>query len=266
MLITLSTPPVGFGRLFMKRILFVLLAVLVVAVSCSDFAGSDNLASVKFGRLEAKGDSTVAGELAAVNNLYWKYKATKADTGSTVGQTDFKALGSGKGVDYQIGGMAPGAWKFQIEGYLESSYTNKIYSSAEATATLVGGQTATVPFTVEIVDGSKGNLKTVKPASVMGTSNYTVTCTGVYQGTGTVSNITPATDGSIVGNIKQGLWKLTYSFKDNANNNLGSCDVTALILNGATTTVTLSYDGQTASFKAGTVTTPTISDWTKNRT
>lgn len=253
----------------MRKVVFTLFTVfLILAVSCSEFSGGSESASVRFGRLVAK--DTVSGEVAKVDTLYWMYKATKADEGITYGQTagtegadadGYKAVSSEAGLKHEISGFAPGEWTFQLRGYLEAEHTNLIYQSDSVEASLKKNAVQSVNFSVEIVDGSKGNLKTVKPETVLGSSEYTVTCVGVYQGEGTVANITPATDGSVVENIKQGLWKLTYSFTDKGNNDIGSCEVDALILNGATTTVTLTYNGETASFKAGTVTMPTVNNW-----
>ena len=240
----------------MKKILFVMIAVLLVAVSCSNF-DSESTASVKFGRLEAK--STVSGEVAKVENLYWKYKATKADTGIKLGETDFTPITTdgSKGLGGEISGFAPGKWTFQLQGYetksSDGTYADLIYQSEESEEkTLAVGQTTDVSFNVDIQEGNKGKLKTVKPDKVVfgGVSyDYTVTCSGVYKDDSSIT-LTPSTDGTVTDNIKQGLWALTYSFKDTASNDLGSVTVTALIMNGATTTVTLTYDAQTGSFKA----------------
>lgn len=194
------------------------------------------------------------------------YKATKTDGGATQGQTDWAVLGESKGTDYTVTNLAPGAWKFQLRGYLESSHTNLVYESTETSASLEGGKVSVISFTVGLVDGANGSLVINKPALILGSTAFQMTCTGVYQGTKTVTNLSSTTNGPgsvTLTNVQQGLWKLTFAFVDPAiNESLGECEVTALVLNGGTTTVTLTYEAETGFIQAN-VATPTISDWTR---
>jgi hypothetical protein len=249
----------------MRKILFVLIAVLLI-VSCSNYDDSVSVCSVKLGRLVAKDTSSVSGTVADPAALFWRYTAVKTDLGSTTGQqTSEVAIQATAGYEgVVLAGFAPGDWTLKIYGYLNNGYAAEdlIYVGT-CEARLTYGKTHEIPFNVEVQDGSRGTLKTVFPTTVLESAEFTVSCKGVYQGTDkVVGNITSPNPTEKT--IKQGLWELTYSFYDKATtpNYLGGCTVQALVLNGATTTVTLVYETNTGSFKAN-VTTPSISDWTK---
>ena len=242
----------------MKKLILALLVICLLA-SCTDFNSEDlesqGTASIRFGRIVAK-SASVSGSVADSSDLYWTYKATKADTGINAGNTngEFVAVSTEKGLNTTISGFAPGKWTFEIRGYVSNDYqaANLIYSSDPTTATLVRNTITNVAFTVGVTDGSKGKIETQKPATVkignVMSSEYTVTCTGEYQGTDGTYSI-EETSNTTITNVKQGIWKLTYNFKDKAEkpNDLGSCSVTALVMNGATTKITLTYDDSTAS-------------------
>ena len=242
----------------MKKLILALLVICLLA-SCTDFNSEDlesqGTASIRFGRIVAK-SASVSGSVADSSDLYWTYKATKADTGINAGNTggEFVAVSTEKGLSTTISGFAPGQWTFEIRGYVSNDYqsANLIYSSDPTTATLTRNTITNVAFTVGVTDGSKGKIETQKPATVkigdVMSSEYTVTCTGEYQGTDGTYSI-PATENTTIVDVKQGIWKLTYNFKDKAEtpNDLGSCSVTALVMNGATTKITLTYDDSTAS-------------------
>ena len=242
----------------MKKLILALLVICLLA-SCTDFNSEDlesqGTASIRFGRIVAK-SASVSGSVADSSDLYWTYKATKADAGINAGNTggEFVAVSSEKGLNTTISGFAPGQWTFEIRGYVSNDYqsANLIYSSDPTTATLTRNTITNVAFTVGVTDGSKGKIETQKPATVkvgdVMSSEYTVTCTGEYQGTDGTYSI-PATDNTTIVDVKQGIWKLTYNFKDKATtpNDLGSCTVTALVMNGATTKITLTYDDSTAA-------------------
>ena len=125
----------------MKKIFFVLLAVLLVAVSCSDY-NVDDTASVIFGRLEAKGGSgTVAGSVADAENLYWYYTADRTDAGPATGKTteetpimnSVEHEGNAKEdsisagfANKRLSGFAPGTWTFTIYGYINEKADNNL--------------------------------------------------------------------------------------------------------------------------------------------
>ena len=244
----------------MKKLILALLVICLLA-SCTDFNSEDlesqGTASIRFGRIVAK-SASVSGSVADSSDLYWTYKATKADTGINAGNTngEFVAVSTEKGLSTTISGFAPGQWTFEIRGYVSNDYqaANLIYSSDPTTATLVRNTITNVAFTVGVTDGSKGKIETQKPATVkignVMSSEYTVTCTGEYQGTDGTYSI-EATQNTTITDVKQGIWKLTYNFKDKAEkpNDLGSCSVTALVMNGATTKITLTYDDGSADAK-----------------
>ena len=284
----------------MKKIFFVLLAVLLVAVSCSDYDTSSNqMACVRFGRLEAKETgSNVSGELATPATLYWTYTAKKKDSGSKTGETRYTAQeitninsaegiqesekvsadslketpikASGAGYTETLGGFAPGEWEFTIYGYLEQEHTNLIYKGTCTSAHLVVNKVATVAFNVEIQDGSKGTLITKAPGTVLD-ADYTVTLksatlTGATMPEHTFTFVEPegGADAYIATteNVKQGLWKLVYQFEDKSGNSLGDdLEVDALILNGATTTVNVTYNESATSWQVSRVTIPEIENW-----
>ena len=291
----------------MKKVLFALIiAVALIAVSCSDYNVTNDLCSVQFGRLEAKaGSSGVTGVVAAAENLYWTYtaKKTENDKGSKTGETRYTAQeitninsaegvqesekvsadslketpikASGAGYTETLGGFAPGEWEFTIYGYLEQEHTNLIYKGTCTSAHLVVNKVATVAFNVEIQDGSKGTLITKAPGTVLD-ADYTVTLksatlTGATMPEHTFTFVEPegGADAYIATteNVKQGLWKLVYQFEDKSGNSLGDdLEVDALILNGATTTVTLQYDGTLCKWTVQSVTTPQDEDrivWTQ---
>lgn len=235
----------------MRKLIFALLVVCVLA-SCTNFNPEDVMdqgyASVRLGTLKAK-DVSVSGSVAEANDLYWTYSATKADAGINTGKTNgFVAVSSSKGLGTEIGGFAPGKWTFAVKGYVSTTYTdeNLIYVSEEKTVTIASGKNE-VNFVVEVQDGSKGKITTTKPATITvdteSYSNFTMTYTGVYQGTdATVGNIS-GTNEAIIENVKQGIWKLTYTFTDNASNKLGTYTTSAYVMNGATTVIVFNEGG-----------------------
>ena len=278
----------------MKKVLFALIiAVALIAVSCSDYNVTNDLCTVQFGRLEAKeaeqGSGSASGVLAdAGTEIYWRYTAVKKDDGAKTGEkteeTPLKA--SGAGYSTEAMGVSPGDWVFTLYGYLEQGYTNLIYKG-EATATLAANSVNQIPFTVEIQDGSCGTLISNLPNTVAGVT-YKVSMTAAYKGLDTdmvTSNNTPGhansdfvkQDGTrdLDGenpveykqatnnkSVKMGLWTLTYTFTDLNDKSIGKAvEVDALILNGGTTTVDIVYNESETSWQVKEVTVPTISDW-----
>jgi hypothetical protein len=243
----------------MKKILFVLIAVMaLITVSCSDY-DSGQTCSVKLGRLIAKSSSgSVDGDVANPAELYWRYTAVKTDLGATTGQTtQEEAIQAEAGYEgVVLSGFSPGDWTLTIYGYLTNSYaSSELIYKGVCEAHLTWGKTHSIGFVVEIQDGSNGKLKTIRPTSILGSDQFDVECEGTYQSSSISS---PDSTG-----MQQGLWTLEYTFRDKDTNKsyLGSCTVQALILNGATTTVTLTYEEDAGSFKAQ-VNTPSISNWT----
>ena len=291
----------------MKKIFFVLLAVLLVAVSCSDY-NVDDTASVIFGRLEAKGGSgTVAGSVADAENLYWYYTADRTDAGPATGKTteetpimnSVEHEGSAKEdsisagfANKRLSGFAPGTWTFTIYGYInEKADNNLVYKGVAEGCTLTAGNTSQIAFNVDIVDGIRGSLVTDAPGAIAALDNadYVVTLRSatlngktfpVVGGDGedknnpnhifgaTINDAQNTYNGMKVATTKesvpQGLWTLVYEFKDTAGVLIGpEVTVNALILNGAVTTVTLTYDADLACWEVQDITEPTVSDWTK---
>jgi hypothetical protein len=290
----------------MKKIFFVLLAVLLVAVSCSDY-NVDDTASVIFGRLEAKGGlGTVSGSVAEAENLFWYYTAERTDDGPATGETETETpiMNTVEREGYaeeqsitpgfankRLSGFAPGTWTFTIYGYINGKADdNLVYKGVEKNQKLVAGETSTISFSVEIVDGSRGTLVTVAPGTIASLDNadYKITLKSatlegktfpVIGGEGEdkaspshafakVDNSGDANNGKYVATTKesvpQGLWTLVYGFEDRVGVQIGpDVTVSALILNGAVTTVTIEYNAELACWEVQDITEPTVSDWTK---
>ena len=281
----------------MKKVLFALIiAVALIAVSCSDYNVTNDLCSVQFGRLEAKaGTSGVSGVVADPNNLYWTYTAEKIDGGSLTGDTrvnnnhvqkNIVAEGEDpKGYTATLIDFAPGKWKFTIYGYLTKAARDSkdgdklIYMGTCTSAHLEVGKVATVAFNVEIQDGSNGIVVLQLPDQIGG-AEYKATVEAALDNT-YISNISAAdgmehTSSTITQenlgtddnkdlvnqitsaqDVKQGLWEITIHFASETNVDLGA-DVkfNALVLNGATTTIRVKYDEETTSWKVDTITVP----------
>lgn len=277
----------------MKKVLFALIiAVALIAVSCSDYNVTNDLCTVQFGRLEARDGSGFASGVLAVaeNEIYWRYTAVKQDDGAKTGEkTEETSLNAGAGFTTESMSVSPGDWVFTLYGYLEQEHTNLIYKG-EATATLAANSVNQIPFTVEIQDGSCGTLISNLPNTVA-SAEYKVSMTAEYQGSDTdkvTSNNTPGhgngnfakqtgtldLDGEGSGGpveykqaknekkVKMGLWKLTYTFTDLNDKSIGNTVVVyALILNGGTTTVNIVYNESETSWAVKSVDIPTISNW-----
>lgn len=127
-----------------KTLYIAVAAVMIVAtlfVSCAPSkAVADDTVSVFFGELQAKavdtnvynkdadtesdfGASSV--DIPAVSDLYWSYKAVKADGNFTAGQTTdmennvngYMPVKNEAGLDNTISGLSKGEWNFELQAF-----------------------------------------------------------------------------------------------------------------------------------------------------
>jgi hypothetical protein len=163
-----------------KCLLGLLLVVALVAVSCSqDKVVQDDLISISFTKLEAKAISsdynvTSAGtwgnatvQIGGVNDYYWTYKATKADTGFTTGQIeDFEIWNEGAGLSGSKQ-FSKGKWTFMLKAYASESDrtagTKAIFEGEATTGELTVASTVMVPVNYTYVTGTGKASFTITP-------------------------------------------------------------------------------------------------------
>ena len=120
----------------MKRSLLIAIAVLLIAalfVGCSaDKIEEDQLVEVTIASDNSRGLIAEGASTANVADLYWYYSAEKTAGYFKTGETSWKAVKEGKGLEGSLGEMSTGGWNFCFYGFKEEQATKP--SEPEATA------------------------------------------------------------------------------------------------------------------------------------
>lgn len=137
------------GEMKMKRLSYILLAamlVAVLAVSCTAEVIDDSLvAMVRFTDNVGSRALEVSREDVSVGELYWKYDAAKV-SGPASGAVTGKYLG--QGLSKEAGPFSLGDWNFTLYGYKDKECKTLMYKGT-GTGTVEKGKTNAIRISVE---------------------------------------------------------------------------------------------------------------------
>ncbi len=160
------------------------LVVVALFASCAPTSNiADDTVSVYFGELTAKGINddvytvTNSGEITeskvdglSVEELYWSYKAVKADDnfkdGETTGMTGavngYMPVTEGTGLNKTIEGLAKGKWNFYLQAYTSDADRKAgkpvIYSGEALNQELLEDKTVTIVTSYVYNPGGEGKV------------------------------------------------------------------------------------------------------------
>ena len=149
------------GNMVKRNIgIIIVLALLVVFVSCSNNISKVDVTSmISFSGDEGRSLST-ASELPGKDSLYWYYKAEKTgggfDTGSKT--TETAVVEDGYGLNKTIGPLSIGEWKFTLKAYAEKSGNGPLYPvyQGEVTTRINAGALNRIDVTVDYIKNVEG--------------------------------------------------------------------------------------------------------------
>ncbi|MGN0841499.1 MAG: leucine-rich repeat domain-containing protein [Candidatus Ornithospirochaeta sp.] len=107
----------------MKRLIYVLLVMILVLVSCDTGNSDTGILSVRF-ETESSRAMTIKGKSIDPSEAVWTYRLTKEDGGFSIGETKERVLMGGTTLSVEI---ALGEWSIIIEGFKDDSFNEKVY-------------------------------------------------------------------------------------------------------------------------------------------
>ena len=107
----------------MKRLIYVLLVMILVLVSCDTGNSDTGILSVRF-ETESSRAMTIKGKSIDPSEAVWTYRLTKEDGGFSFGETKERVLMGGTTLSVEI---ALGEWSIIIEGFKDESFNEKVY-------------------------------------------------------------------------------------------------------------------------------------------
>ena len=107
----------------MKRLIYVLLVMILVLVSCDTGNSDTGILSVKF-ETESSRAMTIKGKSIDPSEAVWTYHLTKEDGGFSYGETKERVLMDSTSLSVEI---ALGEWSIIIEGFKDDSFNEKVY-------------------------------------------------------------------------------------------------------------------------------------------